>query len=204
MGTWTSNLRPALTATALLSIMTGFVYPLAVRGAAATLFPDQADGSLARLGGSTVGSHLLAQPFPGAQWFQPRPSAAGTGWDGTASSGSNIGPLDARWLDSILPGRIDEYRGRNGIPPNHPVPASAVCASGSGLDPDITLEDALLQVPRVARERGIDPALLERRVRSAAREHWWGAEWSRPVNVLDLNISLRKGASPPAGATPES
>lgn len=194
MDRWLRNLRPALAATALLSVATGLAYPLATWGAASALFPEQASGSLERFDGRVVGSRLIAQEFDGPEWFHPRPSAAGTGWDATSSAGSNAGPLNRIWLDSILPARVAAYRGENRLPAGFRVPATAASASGSGLDPDIALDDALLQVDRVAKTRGIDPETLAGHVRNSATGRWWSSEATRPVNVLELNLGLEKGA----------
>lgn len=190
MESWISNLRPALAATALLVLATGVAYPLAVWGVGGALFPAQADGSLVTKEGRVVGSRLLAQAFPESTMFQPRPSAAGTGYDGASSSGSNAGPLNKVYVGTVVPERVAAYIAGNALPAGAPVPGSAVSASGSGLDPDITLRDALLQAPRVARARGLDPAVAERLVRSRIHSAWWHVEDLRPVNVLELNLAL--------------
>jgi len=190
MNSWTSNLRPALLGTALLTIVTGVAYPLAVWAAGNVLFPTEANGSLVLKDGKAVGSRLLSQAAPDSIWFQPRPSAAGAGYAGESSSGSNAGPLNRVYVDTVIPQRVADYIARNGLPAGTPVPGSAVSASGSGLDPDITLQDALLQAPRVARARGLEVARVTEIVRSKARESWWHPEPLRPVNVLDLNLAL--------------
>lgn len=190
MESWISNLRPALAATALLVVATGVAYPLAVWGAASAWFPERAGGSLVRKDGRVVGSRLLAQAFAESTMFQPRPSAAGAGYDGKSSSGSNAGPLNKVYVGTVVPNRVAAYIAVNALPSGTPVPGSAVSASGSGLDPDITLDDALLQAPRVARARGLDPAAVERLVRSRVHSAWWHAEPLRPVNVLELNLAL--------------
>lgn len=196
MKTWISNLRPALVGTALLTIATGVAYPLAVWGVGGAFFPAQADGSLVSKGGQVVGSRLLAQALPESTMFQPRPSAAGTGYDGKSSSGSNAGPLNKVYVGTVVPNRVAAYIAGNALTSGTPVPGSAVSASGSGLDPDITLRDALLQTPRVARARGLDPAVVEGLVRSRVHSAWWHSEPLRPVNVLELNLALESAHAP--------
>lgn len=196
MNSWIPNLRPALVATALLVVATGVAYPLAVWGVGSSLFPQQANGSLVSKDGRTIGSRLLAQASPESAMFQPRPSAAGAGYAGESSSGSNAGPLNKVYVGTVVPERVAAYIAGNGLPSGTKVPGSAVSASGSGLDPDITLQDALLQAPRVARARGLDPAVVERLVRSRAHSAWWHPEPLRPVNVLELNLSLESAHAP--------
>lgn len=190
MNSWTSNLRPALLGMALLTLATGVAYPFVVWSAGNAFFPAQVNGSLVYKDGKPVGSRLLAQASPDSLWFQPRPSAAGSGYAGESSSGSNAGPLTRTYVDSVVPSRVAAYIAHNGLPAGTPVPGSAVSASGSGLDPDITLRDALLQAPRVARARGIPVARVTEIVRAGARDSWWHPEPLRPVNVLELNLAL--------------
>jgi len=192
MNAWKSALRPALAATLLLTAITGVAYPLAVWGASIALFPEEASGSLVKLDGKVVGSSLIAQSAPDSGSFHPRPSAAGSGYAGESSSGSNAGPLNRTYVDSIVPTRVAAYRAENGISASQPVPATAVTASGSGLDPDIALDDALLQVARVARVRRIDPKVLSEFVKSQAHDAAWQPGTLRPVNVLALNLALEE------------
>jgi potassium-transporting ATPase KdpC subunit len=192
MNSLKSNLRPALVATAFLTVLTGVVYPLAVWGASSLLFPEEANGSLVSLEGRVVGSSLIAQNFPDSGSFHSRPSAAGSGYAGESSSGSNAGPLNRTYVDSILPARVAAYRTENGLSALQPVPATAVTASGSGLDPDIALDDALLQVARVARVRHLDPKRLTEFVQSQAHDASWQAGSLLPVNVLALNLVLEE------------
>lgn len=192
MNSWTSNLRPALVGTLLLTVATGVAYPLAVWAAGDALFPIEANGSLVVKDGKTVGSRLLAQAAPESTMFQPRPSAAGSGYAGESSSGSNAGPLNKVYVDTVVPERVAAYIAQNGLPAGTLVPGSAVSASGSGLDPDITLRDALLQAPRVARARGIEVARVTEIVLSQVRDSWWHPEPLRPVNVLALNLALER------------
>lgn len=190
---WISNLRPALMATAIATIATGIAYPALVWGGAHILFPDKADGSIAVHDGQPVGSYLIGQGETDSGMFHPRPSAAASGYVGDASSGSNAGPLNKVYVDTVVPGRLAAYRAENGLARSRPVPASAVAASGSGLDPDITVEDALVQADRVARVRKLDRAALEAFVWNTAREKGWNSDSLRPVNVLSLNLGLEEG-----------
>lgn len=190
---WIANFRPALAATALVAIATGLVYPVLVWGGAQVLFRDKANGSIVFHKGKAVGSNLIAQGVTDSGQFHPRPSAAGSGYLGESSSGSNAGPLNRTYIDTVIPARVAAYRAENGLAPDRAVPASAVSASGSGLDPDITVEDALLQVPRVARVRKLDKAAVEALVWKSARDKNWHPDSLHPVNVLSLNLGLEEG-----------
>ena len=179
----------ALVTLALLIILCG-AYPLVVWGIAQVAFPSQANGSLINAKGQVVGSRLLAQNFSGAQYFHPRPSAAGdTGYDGTSSGGSNLGPLSQKLTDEVKE-RVEKYRVENNLPAGTLVPADAVTASGSGLDPHISLGNAGLQAPRIAQARH----LRESTVRSLIDEYREGPDWGLfgdpRVNVLQLNLAL--------------
>lgn len=193
MSAWISNFRPALVATAIATVATGIAYPALVWGGAQVLFRDKANGSIALHNGKPAGSYLIAQGVTDSGLFHPRPSAAGSGYLGESSSGSNAGPLNRVYVDTVVPGRVAAYRAENGLAPDRPVPGPAVSASGSGLDPDITVEDALLQVPRVARVRKLERAVLEAMVWNAARGKGWHPDSLRPVNVLALNLGLEEG-----------
>jgi len=190
---WIANFRPALVATGIATVALGIGYPALVWGASQALFADKANGSIALHHGKPVGSYLIAQGVTDSGMFHPRPSAAGSGYLGEASSGSNAGPLNRVYVDTVIPGRVAAYRAENGLSTDRPVPASAVSASGSGLDPDITVEDALVQAGRVARVRKLDKASLEALVWSTARDKGWHVDSLRPVNVLTLNLSLEEG-----------
>lgn len=192
MNSWKSSLRPALVATAFLTVLTGAVYPLAVWGSSSLLFPEEANGSLVSIEGKVVGSSLIAQNSPDSGFFHPRPSAAGSGYVGESSSGSNSGPLNRVYVDTVLPARVAAYRAENGLASSQPVPATAVSASGSGLDPDIALDDALQQVARVARVRKLDPKVLTEFVKSQVHDASWQAAGLLPVNVLALNLALEE------------
>jgi K+-transporting ATPase ATPase C chain len=183
------QLRPALVAIALFTVLVGVVYPLIVTGVGTVAFSDKADGSLIVRDGKVVGSSLIGQGFTAPQYFHPRPSAAGAGYDGSASSGSNLGPLNADFLAAVDE-RVAAYRSENGLPPSQPVPVDAVTASGSGLDPHISIANARLQAPRVARERGlsVDVVLTQVDHHTDGRSLWVLGEPG--VNVLELNLAL--------------
>jgi potassium-transporting ATPase KdpC subunit len=169
--------------------LTGFAYPLVVTGAARVLFPESARGSFAhRSDGEVVGSSLIAQGFEKPEYFQPRPSAAGNGYDATASSGSNLGPTSSKLLERT---RADVTRLRRDNPAAaQAVPADLATASGSGLDPHLSPDAALFQAARVARARGVEPAQVEALVRSHVEPRTFGLLGEPRVNVLLLNLDL--------------
>jgi K+-transporting ATPase ATPase C chain len=185
-----SNIRGAVVSTFVLAVVCCGLYPLIVFGISQTLFRDKANGSLIVDPNGTVrGSRLLGQEFADAKYFHPRPSAAGNGYDATSSGGSNLGPT-SRKLNDAIKERIAAYRGENGLSESAPVPADAVTASGSGLDPHISLQNAELQIPRVVKARGV----AEERVRELIRQNTNGRDFGvfgEPgVNVLQLNRAL--------------
>ena len=149
------QLRPALLVAIVASVVFGLAYPLVVTAIGQVAFSDKADGSLIEVDGVVVGSELLGQAFASPAYFQSRPSAAGAGYDGSASSGSNLGPTNPDLLTSIEE-RVAAYRQANGLSNDAMVPVDAVTASGSGLDPAISVANARLQAPRVATERDMD------------------------------------------------
>ena len=181
---FTSSLRPAIVLTILFAILLGLLYPLAMTGIGQAIFPSQANGSLVRdASGRVIGSTVVGQAFTTDRYFQTRPSAAGKGYDGLASSGSNLGPTSQALADRVT-ADVAKARG-NGV--TGPLPADLVTASGSGLDPDLSPAAAQAQVARVARVRGIAPdqlrALIERTTERPLL--------SEPhVNVLALNRAL--------------
>jgi len=184
------QLLPALMKTVCLTVLTGVVYPLAVSGASAVLFPHQASGSLVRAGGQVVGSSLLGQGFHDPKYFWPRPSAAGSdGYDGLASGGSNLGPSNPKLLDAVGQ-RVAAYRAANHLAAGQPVPVDAVTASGSGLDPDISVANARLQAPRVADARGMAVGDVLRLVSAHTQTRQWAVLGEDAVNVLELNLAL--------------
>src|SRR5262245_63858447 len=168
-----SEIRGAVFATLLLAVLCCGLYPLIVFGIAQTVFRDKANGSLiVDKDGTVRGSRLLGQNFSGEKYFHPRPSSAGQGYDAANSSGSNLGPTSQKLNDAIKE-RIEAYRKENGLKETETVPADAVTASGSGLDPHISLHNAEFQVGRIAKARG----LSEDKVRELVTQHTDAADW---------------------------
>jgi potassium-transporting ATPase KdpC subunit len=185
-----SEIRGAVMATLVIAVVCCGLYPLVVFGISQALFRDKANGSLiVDQSGTVRGSKLLGQSFTGDKYFHPRPSAAGNGYDAANSGGSNLGPTSQKLNDAIKD-RIEAYRKENGLSANESVPADAVTASGSGLDPHISVENAELQVPRIAKARGLN----EEKVRELIQKHTDGRDlglFGDPgVNVLQLNLAL--------------
>ncbi len=185
------QLYRALALLGLLTLLLGVGYPLGVTLVAQMAFPEQADGSLLRASdGRVVGSALIAQRFDGSGYFHPRPSYAGSdGYDALASGGSNLAPTSSRWLSEVER-RAELYRRENGLSADHPVPVDAVTASASGLDPDISLDNAYLQAPRVARSRGMTEEQVRALIDRYAEGPQMGLFGVRRVNVLRLNLAL--------------
>src|SRR5215468_8374456 len=185
-----SHIRGAIVSTLVLAVVCCGLYPLIVFGISQVLFRDQANGSLiVDQNGTVRGSKLLGQAFSDPKYFHPRPSAAGNGYDATSSGGSNLGPTSQKLRDAIQD-HITTYRAENNLSDTEPVPADAVTASGSGLDPEISSRNAELQVPRVAKAR----ALREDKVRELVQQNTDGRDlgvFGDPgVNVLRLNLAL--------------
>jgi potassium-transporting ATPase KdpC subunit len=184
---FSSALRPAIVMTILFALLLGLGYPLAMTGIGQALFPVQANGSLLRDGdGRVIGSAVVGQAFISDRYFQTRPSAAGKGYDGLASSGSNLGPTSQALVDRVGPDVArHQVEGVTGA-----IPADLVTASGSGLDPDLSPAAALAQAPRVARVRGLSVD----QVRALVTQHVEGSLLGEPhVNVLALNRALDSG-----------
>jgi K+-transporting ATPase ATPase C chain len=203
------QLRPALVGVIAVLIIFGLAFPALVTAIAQVAFPHQANGSLLLQGGQPVGSTLIGQSFTGPKYFHPRPSAAGNGYDPTASGGTNLGPTSDKLLNGVHkklpngqddPGNFDgmkdlaaAYRKENGLAPDAPLPADAVTRSASGLDPDISPANALLQVPRVAQARGLDEAQVRQLVAANTEPRTLRLLGEPRVNVLQLNMALDKG-----------
>jgi len=172
-------------------VLCGLFYPLLVTAVAEAAFPHRAHGSLIEKDGRVIGSELIGQRFTGPQWFQPRPSAAGVGYDAEASSGSNLGPTSKKLRD-----RIEADRARliaeNTMAPG-PVPIELLTTSASGLDPHLSPEAALWQVPRIAASRGLPVERVEAVVRQHVEGRDLGLLGEPRVNVLLLNLALEKG-----------
>ena len=184
-------LRPALVLFAALSIVIGIAYPLAVTGIAQAVFPRQANGSLVPgVDGQPMGSELIGQLYADPKNFWGRPSATGDKpYDGLASGGSNLGPLNPALRDAVA-ARAKALREADPQQGQVPVPIDLVTASGSGLDPHISPEAARWQVPRVARARGMPPEALEALIAQHTQGRWLGFLGEPRVNVLELNLAL--------------
>ncbi len=185
------ELRRSALAVFLLAVIACGIYPASVALAGRVLYPGKADGSLIRSGDGTAGSSLLARGFSGERFFHPRPSAAGDGYDALKSGGSNLGPLSKKLIETVR-ARVQAYRAENGLPPETPVPADAVTASGSGLDPHISLENARIQAGRIARARGLAVEEIMSLVRRHSRGRTLGVLGAPRVNVLELNLDLER------------
>ena len=179
---WRTSIRFTLFTTLLF----GIAYPLAITAIAGALFPHKAAGSLIERNGTVIGSELLAQGFASDKYFHPRPSAAGNGYDATSSGGSNYAQSNAK-LVQRMQGDIDKLAADN---PGHPVPIDAVTTSGSGLDPDITPDNAYFQARRVAKARGITEQQVTQLIRQHTQGRTFGVLGEPRVNVLELNLAL--------------
>lgn len=181
-----SAIRPSLVMTLLFALLVGIAYPLFILGIGQTLLPSQANGSLVSQGGKVIGSTVIGQAFTSDRYFQTRPSAAGKGYDGLSSSGSNFGPtakdLVKRVTADVAKRRAEGVTGA--------MPGDLVTASASGLDPDLTPEGAVAQVPRIAKARGIAPAQLDALIDRNVDEPSLGLLGERRVNVFKLNLAL--------------
>jgi K+-transporting ATPase ATPase C chain len=201
-----NHLRPAVLLTVFFVVLTGLAFPGVVWAVGRVAFPDQAAGSLVRdARGQVVGSRLLGQAFVKPEYFHPRPSAAGNGYDAANSSGTNLGPTSAKLVDGLKDDPatkdVDEsypgfgelaraYREENGLAPDSVIPADAATRSGSGLDPDVSPANADLQVARVAKARGLDPARVAALVEQHTTGRTFGLLGEPRVNVLELNLAL--------------
>ncbi|MCU0592454.1 MAG: potassium-transporting ATPase subunit KdpC [Desulfobacterales bacterium] len=185
-----SEVRAAVIAVLSLAVVLCGAYPLVVWLISQGLFPYAANGSLMQRDGVVVGSELIAQSFSSPGYFHPRPSAAGeAGYDGANSGGTNLGPLSKKLAESVKR-RAEAYRAENGLSADRPVPADAVTASGSGLDPHISLGNAFLQAPRVAHHRGMDRQTMVELIQANTEGRGIGILGEPRVNVLKLNLAL--------------
>ena len=192
-----NSIRPALSVFLLLTAITGIAYPLLVTGISQVAFPHQANGSIVTVDGKALGSTLIGQSFSAPKYFWSRPSATGPmANNGVASGGSNLGANNPALLDAVKE-RIAALRAAD--PGNaQQVPVDLVTASGSGLDPEISLAAALYQAPRIARERGLAPEAVQALVERHALRPWLGVVGEPRVNVLALNLELDGKKPPPA------
>jgi K+-transporting ATPase ATPase C chain len=180
---------PAIAMTIILCVITGVVYPGVVTGLAQVLLSRQANGSLVTVNGRVVGSALIGQPFTRPEYFHPRPSAAGNGYDATASSGTNKGPTDVKLADTLIAQAADGAVKNDGAKKGA-IPSDMVTSSASGLDPHISPANAYLQVARVARARGADSAAVRALLDRHVEGRQFGFFGEPRVNVLFLNIAL--------------
>ncbi len=183
------QLRPAIVMTLVLCVLTGLIYPGVVTAVAQVIFPRQANGSLVTVNGRVVGSVLIGQTFTQPYYFHSRPSAAGAGYDGTASGGTNKGPTDAKLADTLIAGAVDSAVKNDGAVKGH-IPTDMVTSSASGLDPHISPANAYLQVARVARARHADSAAVRALLDRHVEGRQFGFFGEPRVNVLLLNIAL--------------
>lgn len=199
------QLRPAITSVLAFTLLLGFIFPALITLISKAVMPAQANGSLITKNGKVVGSSLIGQPFAKPIYFHPRPSAAGSGYDASASSGSNLGPTSDKLINGIeddpktkdadesfagIKQLAAAYRTENGLAPDAKLPADAVTKSGSGLDPEISPENAALQAPRVAKARKISPETVQKLVAQNTQNRSLGVLGEARVNVLQLNLAL--------------
>jgi K+-transporting ATPase ATPase C chain len=196
------QIRPAILSLLTLTLLAGCAFPLLLAAVGRPLFPHQARGSLVIRGGIIVGSELIGQQFSRPEYFQSRPSAAGSGYDGTSSGGTNLGPNNPKLKNGAtdfagIRQLAEEYRTCNGLAPDALVPIDAVTRSASGLDPDITPANAALQVSRVARARGVSEEAVRRVVANHTKEPQFGFLGNARVPVLELNLALDESLAVP-------
>ena len=181
--------RTSLLAVIAFTILCGMIYPLFITGIAQLVFPDKSSGSLIQIQGRTVGSVLIGQTFGKPGYFYGRPSATDPPYNAGGSGGSNLGPTNAELIKKVTE-RVAKIRLREELPADAGIPADLVTASASGLDPHISVDAARLQIRRVARERKIDPALVERLIERHVERPLLGIWGNARVNVLKLNLEL--------------
>ncbi len=189
------QIYPAVAMTVVLTVLFGLVYPLVVTGLAQAIFPDKAAGSLIEKDGKVIGSRLIGQPFSGEGYFHSRPSAAGQGYDGVSSGGTNLGPTSKKLIEEQVGVAAKARREEN---PGLPIPVDLVTSSASGLDPHITPAAAEFQLPRVARARQMSQDEVRRLVREHTEGRQFGVLGEARVNVLELNLVLDEVRAKPA------
>jgi K+-transporting ATPase ATPase C chain len=187
------HLRLAVVSVISLTLLTGCIFPLALFALGRVLYPSQAAGSLVTRNGVVIGSQLIGQEFSRPEYFHTRPSAAGTGYDGASSGGTNLGPSNRKLIEDVRH-LADEYRRSNGLPPDATVPIDAVTRSGSGLDQHISPQNAALQVARVARSRGLGEDIVRRLLAGHTKGPQLGFMGNPRVSVLELNLALDQTA----------
>ena len=192
------QLRPAILLTFVFIVVTGLVYPGIVTAVAKVVFPNQANGSLVTANGQVIGSRLIGQQFKEVWYFHSRPSAAGDGYDATASGGTNKGPTDRKLADTLIAGAIAQAES-SGVPKGR-IPTDMVTASASGLDPHISPANALFQVARVAAARGVDSSQIRELALHYVESRQFGFLGEPRVNVLALNLALDNAFPRPASA----
>jgi K+-transporting ATPase ATPase C chain len=187
------HIRLAVVSFIALTLLTGCIFPLVLFAVGRLLFPTQAAGSLVTRNGVVIGSQLIGQDFTRPEYFHPRPSAAGAGYDGASSGGTNLGPSNRKLIESVRK-LAEDYRRSNGLPQDATIPIDAVTSSGSGLDPHISPQNAALQVPRVARARGLSEDVIRRLLAENMQGPQLGFMGNPRVSVLDLNLALDENA----------
>lgn len=193
-----NQLRPAILLTFVFIVVTGLIYPGVVTAVARVVFPNQAGGSLVTANGRTIGSKLIGQQFSQPWYFHPRPSAAGSGYDATASGGTNKGPTDRKLADTLIAGAIAQAES-SGVPKGR-IPTDMATSSASGLDPHISPANALFQVARVAAARGVDTTQVRDLALHYVEGRQFGFLGEPRVNVLALNLALDNAFPRPAPA----
>ncbi len=181
------HIYPAVALTIVLTVLLGIIYPFVVTGLSELLFMEKARGSLIEREGKVIGSRLIGQPFKGAGYFHSRPSAAGSGYDATASGGTNLGPTSKQLFEDQVRGRSKQLRTENS---NAEIPIDLITSSASGLDPHISPAAAEFQIPRVARERRMNEDEVRRHVQNHTEGRQIGVFGEPRVNVLELNLAL--------------
>jgi len=181
------QIYPAVALTIVLTALVGIVYPFVITGLSGLFFKEKAHGSLIETEGKVVGSRLIGQPFNGPGYFHSRPSAAGSGYDATASGGTNLGPTNKQLFEEQVRERSKQLRTEN---PSAEIPIDLVTSSGSGLDPHISPAAADFQIPRVARERRMNEDKVKQLVQEHTEGRQFGVLGEPRVNVLELNLAL--------------